>query len=341
MNKSLVCTLILLLVLLTGLPGLAEEKKTDNSLPTVEVETLDLQPTTTEPQVELVATIEPVLKAAIAAKVTGTVTELPVRLGSRVSRGDLLLRISAEEISARVMQAQAQLAQARRNYERERKLLKKKATTPETVKSMKDMLAVAEAAFDEAKTMLGYTRITAPFDGVITRKMVNSGDLATPGTPLLRLENDGELQAVAAVPETLLNKIHEGDLLQVVVPSAGLRIQGTVAEIAPAADPASRTAPVKVGVAHDPALRTGQFARVILPVDQATTLLVPVSAVVTFGQMDKVFVVEEGRARLRLVRTGSRSNDSVEILAGLTPGDRVIISNNKLLVSGQPVTVKQ
>ena len=76
-----------------------------------------------------------------------------------------------------------------------------------------------------------------------------------------------------------------------------------------------------------------------LPIAQATTLLIPESAVVPFGQMDKVFVVEEGRARLRLVRTGGRTNEQVEILAGIRPGDTVIIDNNTLLVSGQPVTV--
>ena len=321
----------------------AEEHKDRprQQLPTVDVSAQTAEKTTTRPQVELVGTIEPVLQAAIAAKVTGTVTDLPVRLGSRVKKGDLLLKISAEEISARVMQAQAQLAQARRNYERERKLLKKKATTPETVKSMKDMLDVARAGLREAMTMYGYTTITAPFDGVITRKMVNSGDLATPGTPLLRLENDTDLQAVTAVPESLLNSIHEDDSLEVEVPSAGMKVRGTVAEIAPSADPLSRTAPVKINIEHKPGLRTGQFARVILPVEETTTLLIPASAIVPFGQMNKVFVIEENKARLRLVRIGSRGPEQVEILAGIRPGDKVITSNNSLLVSGQPVTVNR
>lgn len=125
------------------------------------------------------------------------------------------------------------------------------------------------------------------------------------------------------------------------VPSAQLTLTGTVAEIAPAANPQTRTAPVKINIEHQPSLRTGQFARVLLPVDQAKTLLIPKSAVIPFGQMDKVFVVEDGKARLRLVRTGSQSGNQIEILAGLSAGEQVIIDNNSLLISGQPVTVKQ
>ncbi len=318
-----------------------EEKKADPALPTVAVRVQTAEKTSTYPQVELVATIQAVQQAAIAAKVTGTITEMPVVLGSRVQSGDLLLKISADEISARVLQAQAQLAQAKRNLDRERKLLKKNATTQETVNSMQDIFAVAQASFQEAKTMLGYTAVSAPFDGVITRKFVNTGDLATPGTPLLQLENDTALQAVTAVPESLVSQIKTGDRLAVQVPSAGLNITGTVAEIAPAADPLSRTAAVKIDIEKQPGLRTGQFSRVILPVSPASTLLIPASAVVPSGQMNKVFVLSQGKARLRLVRIGSSSDHQVEILAGLRPGDQVIVDNNTLLVSGQPVTINR
>ena len=292
------------------------------------------------PQVELVATIQAVQQAAIAAKVTGNITELPVVLGSRVKEGDLLVKISAEEISARVLQAQAQFTQAKRNLDREQKLLKKNASTPETVKSMRDLYAVTQASFQEAKTMLSYTTITAPFDGVITRKHVSSGDLATPGVPLLQLEDDTRLQTVTAVPESLINLLKEGEALSIEVPAAGAAVTGKVSEIAPTVDPLSRTAPVKIDIKYDPSLKTGKFARVILPVDPGKSLFIPASAVVVSGQMNKVFVVEKDRASLRLVRTGSRTDDQVEILAGITPGDKVIIDNNELLVSGQPVTIQ-
>lgn len=335
-NSILTCCLT---VLLTATNGLSEEKQHTAPLPTVAVHVQTVKEDFSHAQVELVATIQAVQQAAIAAKVTGTITQLPVVLGSRVKRGDLLVKISAEEISARLLQAQAQLDQAKRNLAREQKLLKKNATTPETVKSMQDMFAVARASVQEAKAMLGYTAITAPYDGVITKKLANSGDLATPGTPLLQLENDTRLQAVTAIPESLINQLKEGDSLSVQVPSARATISGTVAEIAPSVDPLSRTAPIKIDIGYDAALKTGQFARVVLPVNPATTLFIPGSAVIPFGQMDKVFVLEKGKAQLRLVRIGSRMKTQVEILAGLSAGDQVILDNNRLLVSGQPVTV--
>jgi RND family efflux transporter MFP subunit len=338
-NKKIIKYIILccMAILSGSTNGFGEENKQPPPA-AISAHVLTVRETTAQPQVELVATIQPVLQATVAAKVTGTITELPVILGSRVKKGDLLLKISADEISARVMQAKAQLDQARRNYTREKKLLRKNATTAETVKSMQDMLAVAKASFREAKTMLNYTSITAPFDGIITKKLVNSGDLATPGTPLLRLENDTNLQAVTAIPESLVSLMKTGDDLDIHVPSAHLTTTGQIAEIAPAADPMTRTSEVKIDLRHDPALRSGQFARITLPIDSAPTLLIPQSAVVPFGQMDKVFVLEDGRAQLRLVRTGATSGDQVEILAGIRPGDTIIVDNNALLVSGQTVT---
>ncbi len=335
-------TICFLLLIFTAATGKSESThQASHELPAIPVHTISVQETTTLPQVELVATIEAVRQAAISAKVTGTIIELPVVLGSRVEQGDILAQISAEEISARVLQAQAQLAQARRNLLREQKLLKRNATTRETVNSLRDMFKIAQATLKEAQTMLGYATIKAPFTGVITRKLANNGDLATPGAPLLRLEDDTSLQAVTAVPESLLQRIATGDSLTVIIPSAAAELTGTVAEIAPAADPRSRTARVKINIPYSPALRTGQFARIALPAAPATSLFVPTSAVIPFGQMDKVFVVENGYAMLRLVRTGRHTDKKVEILAGITPGDNVITDNNSRLISGQPVTVTQ
>jgi len=290
--------------------------------------------------IEVAGTVQAAERAAIAAKVTGVITRMPVVLGSTVKAGDLLVSIGADEIAARLNQAEAQLAHARRNLEREQNLLQKNAATPESVKSLNDQYAIAQAGYREAKTMLGYATITAPFDGVVTSKNVNNGDLATPGAVLLQVENPAKLQVSTAVPESLVLGIHLGDVLAVRVPAADVVVQGTVVEIAPAADPNSRTAPIVLDLQANARLRSGQFARVLLPDKGAKTLLVPSSALVPSGQMDKVFVVEGERARLRLVRTGLRHDGQVEILAGLNPGDTVITANNRLLVDGQALRVR-
>lgn len=290
--------------------------------------------------IEVSGTLQAQESAVIAAKVTGVVTRVPVVLGSRVKTGDLLVAISAGEIGARLSQAEAQLAQARRNLEREQNLLQKNASTAETVKTMRDQYNMALAGYNEAKTMQGYISITAPFDGVITRKEVSGGDLATPGTPLLYLENNRQIQVRSAVPESLVLTLRTGDQLMVKVETAGVLVQGTVVEVAPAADPHSRTAPVVIDLPTHPDLRTGQFARVFLPGPKTKGLLIPETAVLPQGQMERIFVVEGARAHLRLVRTGLRHAGMIEILAGLTPGETVAISNNRLLTNGQQVRVQ-
>jgi len=289
---------------------------------------------------EVVGTLQAAERAAIAAKVTGVITRMPVILGSTVKAGDLLAAISAEEITARLNQAEAQLAQARRNLEREQNLFQKNAATAETVKSMQDLHALAQAGYREAKALLAYTTITAPFDGVVTQKMATSGDLAMPGMILLQIENNRKLQVRTAVPESLVLHLHTGDVLTVKVDAAAVEVQGTVAEIAPTADPGSRTAAVILDLPPDPNLRTGQFARVLLPGNETKALLIPTTALVPSGQMDRVFVVEGDHARLRLVRTGMHHNGLTEILSGLNPQETVVISNNRLLVNGQRLRIE-
>lgn len=319
----------------------AETTDAPRHLPTQQVEYVPVEELEVPALIELVGTLQAVERATIAAKVTGVISEIPVRLGSSVSAGDLLVRISAEEISAKLNQAEAQLTQARRNLDREEKLLARKASTTETVKSMRELYAVARAGHDEAKAMLGYTVITAPFDGVITQKKAHGGDLATPGSHLLLLENNSSLQVVTAVPESLIFGITTGDILAVSIPSAGLLTTGTVAEIAPSADPSSRTAPVKINLEPAPGLRSGQFARVTLPGKGHQSLFIPAAAVITHGQMDKVFVNDNNRAHLRLVRTGMHHQGNIEILSGLVAGEQVVTRNNHLLVNGQPLQVSK
>ncbi|OGR18408.1 MAG: hypothetical protein A2X81_10565 [Desulfobacterales bacterium GWB2_56_26] len=317
----------------------AEEKL--QSLPTAEVTVSKATKRAAARQVEVVGTVQAVDRAEISAKITGNIIALPVDLGSSVKQGELLVELSAGEISAQVQQAKAQLEQAKRNLLREENLLKKNAATPESVKSLQDSVRIAEAAHRETHTMLDYARITAPFAGIVTRKFANTGDLATPGKPLLILEEGSNLQVLTDIPEAMIAGIMKGNRLKVTVPSVDLITKGTVAEISPTADPTSRTAPVKLHLPADDRLRSGQFARVGLVLAETETLTVPTEAVVPFGQMERIFVVDDGRAKLRLVRTGAKEERDVEILSGLTENEVVIVTGNGTLTDGQPVSIRQ
>jgi RND family efflux transporter MFP subunit len=340
-NLTTILAIVSLGIMLTACKNeVKHAEKTRPELPaaTVSVDTVKKQ--SAQNQVEVVGTVQAVEQAEISSKITGNIITLPVDLGSTVQQGDLLVELSAGEISAKVQQAKAQLAQARRNLAREENLLKKHAATPETVKSLEDITRIAEAAYKEANTMLDYTRITAPFSGIVTKKLANAGDLATPGKILLNIEEGTKLQVLTAIPEAMILKIKKGDRLPIFIPSVNLTISGVVAEVSPTADPSSRTAPIKLGIATDPKLRSGQFARVTLASEESETLVVPTSAIVPFGQMERVFIAENNRAKLRIVRTGAFYDTSVEILSGLQENETVIVAGNQTLEDGQPIVVQ-
>lgn len=344
MPRHRIILFLFLSLLLIGADGCRRQEKqapASAPLPEIAVRVMTATAEMVSSQNEVAGTIEAVERATISAKVTGVIEDMPVTLGSMVKKGDILLRLSAGEISARVTQARTNFDQVRRNLEREKRLLEQNAATRESVKSLEEAYQVAEAAYGEAKAFLAYTTVRAPFDGLVASKMANRGDLATAGVPLLELTDNKRLQAVCPVPETFLVTIRPGDELSVKVPAAGVETIGTVKEIAPVADVQSRTAVVKIDIPAAENLLPGQFARVLLPGAGSAVLLVPEEAVRRFGQMEKIFVVQEAHARLRLVRTGGRRNGRIEILSGLTIGEQVVIENTEKLSDGQPVQVRQ
>lgn len=288
----------------------------------------------------ITGTVQAAERAAIASKVSGTIASMPIQLGTRVKTGDILATLLTEELTARMHQAEAILAQAKRTLDREQNLLQKNASTPDAAKTAAEQYAIAQAHFHEAKTMMGYATITAPFEGVITQKLMNSGDLATPGTVLLHLENDHTLQVQASVPERLLHAFNRGTTLHVEVADAEVTTQGTVTEMSPAVDPHTRTAVIKLSIPSSPTVRSGQFCRVSVPDHTTNSLFVPASALSRSGQMETVFVADQGMARLRLVRSGIRHDGMVEILSGLANGEPVVSTNNQHLVDGQPLQVQ-
>ncbi len=305
--------------------------------PKVDVAAAVVERRTTPRTVEVPGTIRPVDHATLASKVMGTVEGVSITLGQRVTRGDVLLRISAAEIDARVAQAEARLEQVTRDYERERGLFAEGASTDAVVRSLESEQRAARAGVTEARTMLGYTQITAPFDGVISARPVNEGDLASPGVPLVEIEGTGRLRVETEVPESL-GLIAPGTPVEIRV--AGQAFTGTLAEISGTADSQSRTVFAKIDLPADVPVRSGQFVRASFPAGESESLVIPASAITLFGQMERVFVVENGRATLRLVRTGARRGDLVEVLAGLADGERVITSVPADLRDGQPVEVR-
>lgn len=289
---------------------------------------------------EVSGTVKPVQRAMIAAKVMGTIDEMPVTLGQRVKAGDLLVKISAGEISAKVLQAQAQLNMATRDLDRERDLLTKNASTADMVKGLEDRFAMTQAMVREAEVMLAYTSVRAPFDGVVARKMANAGDLAAPGQPLLEVEGTDVFQIEAGVPDSLATRLAVGATLTIEVPGSSASFSGQLVELSSAADAFARTVQAKISIPPDASVRSGQFARVLVPGTPVRALFVPKSAVSTLGQMERVFVEQNKHAVLRLVKTGAVRGDRVEILSGVAEGEQIVQVPPANLREGQSLEVQ-
>ena len=288
---------------------------------------------------EVVGTVRTRLRATVEAKVAGRIESLQVAPGQSVRRGEVLATLDARETQARLDSARAVLEQSVRDLDRVSKLLKEGAATPSEMESVQSRHRVARAAVTEMETMLGHARVVAPFDGVITRKAVDVGDLATPGRPLVEIEDPAHLRFEADVPEALIDQVSTGARLPVRIAARKDSVEGVVVEIAPVAEAVSRTYRVKLDLPVLTGLRSGQFGRVAVPTGQASVPHVPVSAVFQRGQMECVMAAIDGRARMRLIRSGKRMGQDLEVISGLEVGERVVVSDPDRVSEGQPLEV--
>lgn len=289
---------------------------------------------------DVVGTIRPRLRAVLAAKVPGRVESLPVVPGQLVQKGDLVASLDDHETRARLESARASAEQASRDRDRIRRLVQQGAATPAEGDAAEARHRVAAAAVAEAETLLGHTRITAPFNGIITRKHVDVGDLASPGRPVVDIEDATHLRMEADVPEALVQGVAVGMKLPVHAATAPGALEAIVAEVAPVAESGSRTHVVKLDLPQRPDLRSGQFARLAIPAGSAAILHVPASALILRGQLEYVMVAEDGVARLRLVRSGRRQGGRISITSGLNPGEKVVVAGLDGLRDGQPLEVR-
>jgi RND family efflux transporter MFP subunit len=331
-----------LAVCLSLLAGCGRKGGTTGDGPASPPVVVRVQAAETKPAVaveEVVGTIRARLRATLEAKVSGRISLLPVLLGQKVPKGQVVARLDAAEINARLEQARAALEQTERDWKRAAALYENQTITRAELDAAESRRRVAQAAVAEAEAMMAYVEIAAPFDGVITRKWVEVGDLATPGKPLVDME-DPALQMDADLPETVSGRVHAGDRLEVAAASVSGRLQGTVSELAPMADATTRTFRVKLDLPRTAGLMSGQFARLFVPVGECKALRVPASAVVRRGQLEMVFVVADKRAQMRLVKTGQELGKEVEVLAGLDAGEMVVVENAQRLRDGQLVEAK-
>jgi RND family efflux transporter MFP subunit len=200
-------------------------------------------------------------------------------------------------------------------------------------------ISQAKAEMGEAQATLDYARIVAPFAGQVIERRVEPGTLASPGMPLLVLEQEGRVLVEAPVEESRASSVTLGDDVSVDIDALGRPVSGKVGEIVPTVDVASRAFLVKVNLPADlPGLRPGMFARVSFKVGRKAPLVVPTSAITRSGALDRLFVAERDRLRLRLVTLGETQGAWTEVLSGLSAGERVATSPTPPVADGVAFT---
>ncbi|MEW6249483.1 MAG: efflux RND transporter periplasmic adaptor subunit [Planctomycetota bacterium] len=288
-----------------------------------------------------VGTVRAVQQTTISAEVMAKVIEVNVRAGQAVRKGDVLVRLDPEELQARLQQAEAAVVTARAardqaytEYGRVKGLYDQNNAALIELQRTETALKAAEADLEQAQQVrqaaaknLSFTTIVSPFDGTVIDKQVEVGDTASPQKALLTLYDPTRMQLVASVRESLIDRVRTAQTVPVYIDALRRECQGTVTEIVPESDAASRSFLVKVSGPCPPDIHSGMFGRLLIPLDSERWLVIPRSAVRRIGQLEAVDVPDAAGEVLqrRVVRTGRTRGGEVEILSGLREGEQVAL----------------
>lgn len=284
------------------------------------------------------ATVTSRAVANLAPKVMARVLEVRVAPGQRVRTGDVLVVLDDRDTRARLQQAEAAMqaadalaTQATADLRRARRLFEQQATTQQDLDaaiaraaSAQAQVAQARDAVAEARVMTGETELRAPFDGVVATRLADPGNLAVPGNPIVVVHDPSALRLEANIAEKCARSLTTGTELVARVGSAD-GVAARVEEIAPAADPSSRTVLIKASLPAAASAYPGMFANLRVVCGRSRVIAVPLNAVHRAGQLESVTVLVDGMARRRNVRTGKIYDDQVEVLSGLAGGETILL----------------
>lgn len=368
MNAGLKLSVLVLLAV-AGLSGCSGERQPAVPAPETvhNVSVLTAQRANVPDLLEAVGTVRAAQTSNLASQMMGNIVEVRVHEGDRVQRGEVLAviddaqpraavdRATAADTAAQqeLVAAQSDLTLADATLKRYQTLYERKSVSPQEFDEVKarqqagqarrDMAqagqAQARAALTQARASLGYTRIRAPFDGVVTEKKADPGTLASPGMPIFIIEDVRRYRLEATVNETDLRYLRIGQQAPVMLDALeNAELKGQVTQIVPAADPASRSFMVKIELPVDSRLHSGLFGRAQFSRGQKPALLIPRTAVVERGQLQGVLVLDQNQvAGLRYITLGKPFGADIEVLAGLQGGERLVANPADRDLSGKRI----
>ena len=292
---------------------------------------------------ELIGTIQSRVPVVAASRVAARVVEVEVRAGDRVRQGQVLVRLDAADLSAQIAQAQGELdaaiaefSRAAADEKRFSALFSRGSVTASeregaqaAYRAASGKVARARAVVAAARAGFQYATVRAPANGIVVERMVEPGDMAMPGKPLVRLHDGNALRVELQVPEELARSMEAATVLEVQVGAIQAVYHTRVGEVVPAADPATRSFVVRAPLPDAPFLKPGMFARATLTAGSQPVLTLPRDAISSIGQLQTARVVKDGMVETRMVSTGRSFGDRVEVLAGVKEGERVILDGRQ------------
>jgi len=304
--------------------------------------------------------VEAETHSKLSTRIMGQIAKINVETGQKVNVGQVLLEIHAKDIQAKKAQvkankleAEAAYSNAKKDYDRFTVLFEQKSASQKELDDITMQFSMAKARLEavnemgvEVEEMLRYTSIRAPYNGVITKKYVNEGDLASPGMPLVAIEKQNEYIVMARIPETEISKIKKKDPVLVQINALeNEQIKGFVAEVNPSSQYTGNQFEVKIVLT--PAneqkgfLYSGMYANVLVEKEGMPSIMIPENVLIHKGQLTGIYTVSQsGTAMLRWVRLGKTIGNKVEILSGLSDGEKYIVSFNGKIWDGAIVTIQ-
>jgi membrane fusion protein, multidrug efflux system len=288
-------------------------------------------------EITLPAVVQARQRATLSARIPASVVELPFREGEAVKEGAVVARLDDGALRAAVSAAEAALRSAEADLARAQGLLEKGAATPRELEEATARAAGARAQLSGAKDNLAYAVLRSPFAGRLAARPANVGDVVSPGVTLVEIEGEGGLELKATVEAEVAGRLRPGAKIRALADGQAEPLAAIVRSVAPAGDPTTHRFEVRADLAGTPGLRAGVFARLVLPAPGGPArITVPGSALFERGGLTGVFVVVEGKARLRWVAPGAPVGDALEIRAGIEAGERVALDPAGL-TDGAPV----